>query len=265
MSATEHVSPEPAATATSGRILAAGSCLAYGEIEPAEVVVAAREVVADGERLLHELETATVARAVDELIALLEYHHDRLERVYTIGHQYQSVCDSADWRTAWAEAQPILTEFVSRWGQSRGVYDTLCGLRAGGEHSADRQRLLDSMILDMELSGVALEGADRDRFRENQAELATLSTRFAQTSLDARKAWSQLVTDPAHVEGMPATWRRIAAEGARQAGHPEASMDDGPWRVSLDHPVSLPVLQHCRHRPAAEAATVTGARHHHCS
>jgi oligopeptidase A len=241
-----------ASGASSERILAAGSCLAFGEIEPPEVVVAAREVVADGERLLHDLEAASVHRSVDELIAQLEYHHDRLERVYTIGHQFQSVCDNADWRAAWAEAQPILTEFVSRWGQSRSVYDTLQTLRATGEHPAARARLLDSMVLDMKLSGVALEGTDRDQFRQNQSELATLSTRYAQTALDARKAWSKVLTDPAHVEGMPANWRRIAADGAGRDGHPDASMDDGPWRVSLDNPIALPVLQHCRYRPLRE-------------
>ncbi|MBO84040.1 MAG: peptidase M3 [Deltaproteobacteria bacterium] len=54
------------------------------------------------------------------------------------------------------------------------------------------------------------------------------------------------------MQGMPAAWRRMTAAAARKAEHPAATMDEGPWRITLDRAVAWPVLQHCRHRPLRE-------------
>ena len=236
----------------SSRVLAAGSCLPFGEIEPQDLVAATKIVVDEGNVLLERLESGPAAGDSADLMDLLEVHHDRFERVYSVGGLYQATCDSAEWRAAWAEAQPLLTEFLSRWGQSRAVYDTLCVLQGAEGATPARRRLLDSLVQEMELAGVALEHEERARFRAIQAELASLSTTFAQTALDARKAWSHTVTEPSQMEGMPAAWRRMAAAAARENGFDDATMDDGPWRVTLDRSVAWPVLQHCRHRPLRE-------------
>jgi len=232
-----------------GKVLVAGSLLPFGEIVPADLIAATSVVLADGEALLARLEGGAPESA---LMDTLEQHHDRIDRVYSIGHQYQGTCDSDAWRAAWAEVQPKLTEFLSRWGQSRAVFDAIDALRAAGSHSPERARLLDAMVLEMRLSGVALEGTDRDRFRAIQAELAQRSTGFAQTALDARKSWSRILTQAAEVDGMPANWRRITAAAARAHGHPDATPEDGPWRVSLDHPVAGPVLSHATDRALRE-------------
>ena len=126
----------------SSRVLAAGSCLPFGEIEPRDLVAAARVVVDEGNVLLGQLESGPTGADTSGLMDLLEVHHDRFERVYSVGGLYQATCDSAAWRAAWAEAQPLLTEFLSRWGQSRAVYDTLRLLQEAGGATPARRRLL---------------------------------------------------------------------------------------------------------------------------
>jgi oligopeptidase A len=234
------------------RLFSSSSCLPYGEIEAADVLRAAHIVVEEGEALLARLEATDSPTVPPDLMDVLEHHHDRIDRVYNTGHHFLAVNDTPAWREAWAQAQPLLTAFLSRWGQSRAVYETLVALRDAPGHSPERLRLLESMVLDMELAGVALEGEARERFRANQSELAALSTRFGQTALDARKEWFRIVTDPAHIDGMPANWRRMTASLARERDHANATPQDGPWCVTLAMPVASPVLQHCRYRPLRE-------------
>lgn len=232
------------------RILDASGVLPFADIVPADVVAAADVVLADGEALLARIEAGTAPTT--DLMDQLEHHGDRFDRTYWLAQHFQALCDSPEWRSAWAEVQPRLTDFQSRWGQSRAVFTALDTLRTAGGHSPERQRLLDSMVLEMRLAGVALDGADQERFRANQSELAALGTRFAQTALDARKAWSHTVTDPTEVAGLPLNWRRMTAASAEAAGHPGATADEGPWRVTLDRPVADPVLEHAVDRSLRE-------------
>ena len=231
-------------------ILVSGSVLPFGEIVPADLVAATEVVLERAEALLATIEAG--AHAVDTLMVELERSHDEIERVFHIGHQYLATRDSEAWRAVWADVQPRLTLFSARWGQSRAVYDALLGLRAATHEPPAAVRLLDGMILDMRLSGVGLEGEARARFMELQNQLAMLSTQFGQTALDARKNWHRLITDPAEVDGMPTNWRRLAAAAARADGHDGATAEEGPWRVSLDHPIASPVLSHARSRALRE-------------
>ena len=53
----------------------------------------------------------------------------------------------------------------------------------------------------MQLSGVGLEGEAKEQFNGNQMKLAELSTAFSNNLLDATKAYSMLITEPAQVCG----------------------------------------------------------------
>ena len=53
----------------------------------------------------------------------------------------------------------------------------------------------------MQLSGVGLEGEAKEQFNGNQMKLAELSTAFSNNLLDATKAYSMLITEPAQVSG----------------------------------------------------------------
>ena len=237
------------------RLLADAPSLPFDRIRPADMVAAAEVVLAEGEALLTALSSGKEgASGSPDLMQTLERHYDRFGRVYGLASHFQSTSDSPEWRSAWSEVQPRLTDFSSRWGQSRDVMAALEAIDNTPEpdRSAARQRLLDALLLSMRLAGVALEGASAERFRDIQVELAGLSTRFAQTTLDSRKAWSHLITEPGGVDGMPRNWRQLTAAQARKNGHEGADADSGPWWVTLDHAIAGPVLQHARDRSLRE-------------
>lgn len=107
-----------------------------------------------------------------------------------VGHM-TSVCNNEAWRKLEAEFQPEIVKFSLRLGQSKKLNAlskaVLLRLMSCGNRSENemRIRILEKSIQGSELSGVSLEGVEKARFNEIQAELAKLSMDFSNAVLDA--------------------------------------------------------------------------------
>ena len=107
-----------------------------------------------------------------------------------VGHM-TSVCNSEAWRKIEADFQPEIVKFSLRLGQSKRLNElsknVLLRLMSCGNRSENemRIRILEKSIQGFELAGVSLDGAEKARFNEIQAELAKLSMDFANAVLDA--------------------------------------------------------------------------------
>ncbi|WEK45160.1 MAG: M3 family metallopeptidase [Candidatus Andeanibacterium colombiense] len=148
-----------------------------------------------------------------------------------IGHLH-SVADTPALRDAYAKAHQVLTEHGMWVSQNRALYDAIVAARWGEseeEWTVPQRRLRALALRDFELSGVSLDGEERDRFREVAIELAQLGTDFSNAVLDATDAFHVDVTDAAMIEGIPegdvARFRAAAAEAAI----------DG-WRIGIKGP-----------------------------
>ena len=82
----------------------------------------------------------------------------------------------------------------------------------------------------MQLSGVGLEGEAKEQFNGNQMKLAELMTAFQNNLLDATKAYSMLITEPAQVEGLPPSALALLASRAAEDGAEGATAEAGPWK-----------------------------------
>jgi oligopeptidase A len=213
------------------------------------------------ESLLTELEVefgrveAEAEATWSGLVRPLEAIDDRSDLVWGAVVHLTGVRNSDELRAAHQAAQPKLVEFSTRLGQSRPVYDKLCAIRDGAEWAsldAAQRRIVEAMIRDAKLSGVGLDGKEKERFNSIQLELADLSTRFGNNVLDATKAFSLTLTDAAEVEGLPASALALAAHAARAAGEEGATPDNGPWRITLDAPSLIPFLEHAVRRDLRE-------------
>ena len=145
--------------------------------------------------------------------------------------------------------------------QSEAIYQGLKALRNGptwDQLQPAQQRAVDLKLRDAELSGVGLEDEYKHRFNQINRELSQLSTDFSNHVLDATKAYSLTITDPADTAGWPTTLKQLAAQAHQRANaenksETPATAETGPWRITLDHPVMGPFLQHSRRRDQREA------------
>lgn len=147
-------------------------------------------------------------------------------------------------REAHQACQPEVVKLSIELGQSRALYDALAEVE-GHALSDTHRRVVESALRSMRHSGVDLQGTDKDEFNKMALRLSELGTKFSNNLLDATKAFEAMVTDPADVDGLPASALAAAAQSYTQA-HPEkdaATPEAGPWRLTLDMPSYLPAMK----------------------
>lgn len=227
----------------------------FDRIGPEHIVSGIRALLSELEGEFQALEEGLEA-SWEGLIEPLERIGDRLAYSWGIVGHLMGVQNSDELRAAQEEMQPGVVVFGLRQGQSRAIYEGLLGIREGerwAQLDPAQQRIVDGMLRDARHSGVALEGEARERFNAIAEESARLATQFSNNVLDATKGFSLMLRSHDEVEGLPESWRELAAQSARDEGDaPDASAADGPWRLTLDHPSLQPFLEHGRNRALRE-------------
>jgi oligopeptidase A len=194
-----------------------------------------------------------------------------------VGH-LNGVANSDEIRAAHQASQPAVVQAMSELGQSQALYQALTTTMTTLQNKTESSSLVLSRAQDravqlavqrMTLGGVGLSGAAQERFNEIQQRLASLATSFSNHVLDATKAFSSTITDAAQIQGAPATARAMwaAAHAAAAAKDTTEEKDtttttaaaaaadpeeQGPWRITLDGPSYMAVMQHVANRDLRE-------------
>lgn len=224
----------------------------FDQIQPEHVVPGMTQALAEAhDRLTHLEESFTPTW--EGLMVPLQRLQDRLSWSWNIVGHLLSVKNSPELRQAHETMQPEVIKFWVRLNQSQALYAGYQQLAEQRDRLTEtQQRILDTTLRDAELSGVGLTGETRERFNAIQMELADLGTRFSNQVLDATKAYSLILSDPADIAGLPPSLLAQAAQAARDAGHPDATATNGPWRITLDMPSFTPFMQHSQRRDLRE-------------
>tara|TARA_R110002072_G_scaffold145460_1_gene291909 strand:- start:43482 stop:45626 length:2145 start_codon:yes stop_codon:yes gene_type:complete len=233
----------------------------FDQIKPEHVVPAVNKLLADAEQALSELE-GSIEPTWEGCFAKLE----EIDRPFEYGwgpvsHLF-GVKNCPELREAYEAVLDDVVQFGLRASQSRPIYEACIALRDGSDWdklSPTRQRIVEKKIQSVELSGIGLEGPQRERFNEIAQELSKLSTTFSNNVLDATKLFELVLTEKGDVDGLPDSALAMAAQSFNQkqaerlaetGGDPEsvdeATAASGPWRFTLDGPSFLPFMQHCR-------------------
>jgi len=226
----------------------------FAAIHPEHIAPAIRQLLEETDAERQQLE-ADLEPTWAGLMEPLEQLENRLSLAWgAVGH-LMGVKNSEALRQAHQEVQGEVIQFWMRLGQSQAIYQGLKSLQASEAWTrldATQQRIVNIAIKDAELSGVGLKGEVRTRFNAIQQELAELSTTFSNHLLDATKAFYLDLHQPEEIEGLPLSLLQMAAHAAREAGHEQASPEQGPWRITLDFPSVGPFLEHSRRRDLRE-------------
>ncbi|NLL84223.1 MAG: M3 family metallopeptidase [Lentisphaerae bacterium] len=219
----------------------------FDTIKAEHAVPAMTTLLAKAQQEVDSLE-ASFLPTWDGLAVPLRHATEQLFETWGIISHLLSVMNSDAWRTAYETIQPQIITFSLRLGQSRRFYEGFCAIRDAGGLSQTQQRIITNVIRAAEHAGVGLPPPEKKRFNEIQNALGTESTNFSNTVLDAIKAYSMEITDPAEIDGLPQPIKALAANAAVEAGTPTATAADGPWRITLDQAVSAPFMMHVTNR-----------------
>ncbi len=212
----------------------------FDAILPEHVEPAVDAVLKRNRAAIREL-IDTVARPEwDNFMAPLEQLDDDLERVWAPVSHLNAVCDSEELRVVYERCLPKLSDYSAELGQDRDLYEKIHHIRHQGHYAelgrAER-KVIDNALRDFHLSGVDLEAADQERYREITSELSRLGNFFSRNLLDATDAWHIDIADESRLAGIPDNARAQARQAALEA-------DIEGWRFTLHAPSFLAVMSH---------------------
>ena len=234
-------------------LMANRSMPAFRAISAEHVEPAIKALLAEQERAIEALEKrvdhlgdsvayADVLQPLEQLLHPLSYAFG------LVGH-LMAVANSDELRAAHAAVQPAVVASSSRVAQSEPLYRAMKAIAGSSEQlDSGQMRAVESAMRDAELGGVALEGAQKERFNQIKQRLAELSTRFSNNVLDATAAWSMTITDPEELDGMPPSALALAAQNAGDG----ATAEEGPYKLTLDMPMLMPVMTFASSRSLRE-------------
>lgn len=226
----------------------------FDAIKPEQVEPAFAELLTKLEAELAQLE-ANVQPTWTGLVEPLDRLNDPLRWSWGVVSHLMGVKNSPELRQAYENAQPKVVQFWNKLSQSKPIYEAFKALRQSENWhklAPAQQRIVESAIKDAELSGVGLEGEQKERFNAIELELAELGTKFSNHVLDATKAFSLTLTTKEEIDGLPPSLLSLAAQAARAEGAENATPENGPWRITLDFPSYVPFMQHSTRRDLRE-------------
>ena len=178
------------------------------------------------------------------LVHPLEVMENRLSKALSPVSHLHHVTSTDEWRAAYENLLPLLSAYGSDMGQHQGLYQAVKQLHDSAEFAqlnAAQQKTLTDALRGFERSGVALNDADKARFKANSLRLAELSMQYANHVLDSTNAWHLLLADDSRLTGVPESSKAVMADLAAQH-------DEQGYRLTLDAPVVIPILSYADDR-----------------
>ena len=216
----------------------------FSHILPEHIKPAIEAIVADNEQAVAELLASGKGTGWVSLQEPLDALDDRLSQAWSpVGHM-NAVVNSDALRAAYNGCLPLLSEYSTRLGQNRQLFEAYQTLADSPEfHKLDsaQQKVINDTLRDFRLAGVALDDEKKARFGEIKKQLSELTSKFSDNVLDATMAWTKLITDESELAGLPES----ALAGAKQLA---AAKEQDGWLLNLDFPSYFPAMTYCDNR-----------------
>jgi oligopeptidase A len=207
----------------------------------------------------------------DEVVPVLERIQYPISYIWGIAGHLNGVRNSDGLRTVYEANQPKVVQTMSKFQQSPALYQALESILHTNDKvntlSLAQQRAIELSIRSMKLGGVGLQSEEeKTKFNDIKQKLAQLSNTFSNNVLDATKAFSLTITDKSKLEKVPQSaldlWYMAHQSYLKQQQQKDtteekdetttSSAADGPWRITLDAPSYMAVLQHVSDREIRE-------------
>lgn len=220
----------------------------FAEIKAEHVTPAIQQLLQENQAIVARLSEETASPTWKNFVAPLEDANERISRAWSQVSHMNSVVNSPELREVYNANLPKITEFYAELSQNLKLYDKFKALAAAPEFaglSAPQKKIIQNELRDFRLGGAELPEDKKQRFKEIQESLASLSAKFEENVLDTTNAYAHYVEDAAALAGIPADVLQAAQEAA------QADKKTG-WKFTLHAPSYMPVLQYADNRALRE-------------
>ncbi len=210
-------------------------------VEPAieQLLAEARATVAD---CLQRQTSADYTWA--NLVDPIANAEDRLNKAWSPINHLNSVLNSDLLRDAYNACLPKLSAYSTEMGQNEQLYRAYCTIAdsaAFANLDTAQQKVIQNALRDFQLSGIALDAAKKQRYKEISLELSNLASKYEENLMDATNAWQKLIRDVDDLAGLPESALAQAKQTAESEG------EEG-WMITLQFPSYLAVMTYADNR-----------------
>ncbi len=180
-------------------------------------------------------------RALDSLGLSLDY------AMGIVGH-LESVATTPDLRAAYNAALPKVSEFRSKLVLDPDLWRALKEYSETAEAqtlTGPKARFLSKTLDDFKRSGADLPLEEKEKLSQINTELAELTNKFGQNTLDATNAFEFLTESEADLAGLPESAISLGRSSAETKGLPG-------WRFTLQAPSYMAIMTYCDSRTIRE-------------
>ena len=210
----------------------------FDEIRAEHIEPAIATLLAEGHRRIDEIPAAAGGRTYGNTMERLDRLTESLDYAMGIVHHLEAVATYPELRAAHNAVQPEVSAFHSSIPLREEIWGALKQFAATDEArglSSARRRFLTKTLDDFRRHGADLDPAGKARLEQIDVELAKLTTKFSENTLDATNAFELIIEDESRLAGLPASARDMARDSARQRGR------EG-WRFTLQAPSYLAAM-----------------------
>jgi oligopeptidase A len=225
------------------------SLIDYSIVKPEHIQPAVTELIAKARAAVDQAADPHSPATWDAIIEPLEDASETLWRAWSVAGHLNAVVNTPELRAAYNACLPLITEFSTWVGLHTGLYAQYKRIAADEKFeqlAAVRRRIIELGLRDFRLSGVELEGQQRERYAQISDQQAQASQKFSENVLDSVDRWSLLINDEARLAGLPQDVVDAASEAARADGA-------SGWKLVLKMPCYLPVMQYAQDHSLREA------------
>lgn len=222
--------------------------IAYADVTPEHILPAIETLLGEARQAVEHAADPALPCTWEAVVEPLDSATERLWRAWSVAGHLNAVVNTPALREAYNAALPKVTEFSTWVGLHEGLYRQYQRLHDAPDFArwpAVRRRIVELALRDFRLSGVELQGADRERYAEISDREAQAAQKFSENTLDAVDAWSLYLDDASRLEGLPADALAAAREEAEAEGK-------AGYKLTLKMPSYLPVMQYARDRALRE-------------
>lgn len=198
----------------------------------------------------HEAEIVKIANnpaapTFENTIVALEKSGEVLRRAQIVFSNLTSANTNPTLQALDEEYAPIFAAHSDKLYLNENLYKRIQAIKEDGLDS-ESKRLVQYYKQNFEIAGANLSAADKEKLKQINQELASLSTQYANKLLEARKQGGVFFSDAKELDGLSADEIAAAAADAKTAGQP------GKYLLALQNTTQQPLLQNLKNRATRE-------------
>nr|WP_314496623.1 M3 family metallopeptidase [uncultured Chryseobacterium sp.] len=185
------------------------------------------------------------AATFENTIVALEKSGEVLKRAVTVFSNLTSANTNPTLQALDEEFAPVFAAHSDKMYLNENLYKRIQAVSDNGLDS-ESKRLLQFYKQNFEIAGANLSAADKEKLKQINQEMASLSTQYSNKLLEARKAGGIIIDNVKELDGLSADEIAAAASDAKNAGQ------DGKYLLALQNTTQQPVLQNLTNRATRE-------------